>query len=263
MDAMSQTAFPVTLPCGYYDSRTGQVYNTATVVTMTGATRKAVADPQVRQSAARVLDTVLLHCVKTVGPYPVTQDVVDGMTLPDRDTLVAKIREASMGPLAHVTGDCSECGARGLSVEYDFRTLTFTGPVLDAQDIRDVFGKKFQCFPLNLPKHNVKAIFRYPVGSDQHKIANIIRKNPIEAMLILMRSTVVEWNGIPVNEVSPLLFEQLPVNVLDDLNVAFRDALPGPDFRAETTCTECGAAVDIDVDASDFIFPLAPKTRRK
>ena len=73
----------VELPCGLF--RDGKAERDAEIVPMTGRVRTTIARPDVRRNGAKIVDAVLLACVREIGGRRVDRQVLDDLLIGDRD----------------------------------------------------------------------------------------------------------------------------------------------------------------------------------
>ena len=256
MDAPSVV---VELPCGWLDK--GKFDTAAQVVPMTGLVRKLLARPDIRKNATRVIDTLLLNCVKSIGSIDrINAGHVGQLFLADRDYLTMAIRRASLG--SKVTS-VMVCGACEDKIDVTFNLDEFK--VVRLKDLKfQMVGdedKAVPAFTIEDAALGVKAVFRYPIGEDQAAVVNILKKNPVEANYKLYMRCLLEWNGTSVERIPSTLFDEQQLPVVNFVDRAFMDAQPGPDVRQAATCPLCGADIRMEMETSDFLFPLPGRER--
>jgi len=255
-DVSVEEAITVNLPVGYLSE--GKLLTSAEIIPMTGRVRKMIARPEIRQNPARVIDTLLAECVKSIGTITrPRKSVIEGMFLGDRDFLIMEIRKISLGKDVHSSLQCDACGAK-LSLTID---LNRDVPVKRLKDVEATVEGANVVFVLRDPVLKVTAKFCLPTGAHQNSIANLYRKNPIEANYALYQSCLLEWNGISSDELQPNLFDSLSLPVIDFIDEHFMDTLPGPDMRVPVNCAECSNEMMVTMESSDFLFRLPKKGR--
>lgn len=248
----------VQLPCGLGPDKEGRIHRDATIAPMTGAVRKNIARPEVRQNLGKIVDTILLSGLKRVGPVErIDRRVLDKMLIGDRDFLMLEIRKLSMTSAVNATMKCGSCGDQ-IDIKYDLNRIPIR-QLADKGDGIEVSGLE-RLFTLDWTsedgKITVNGKFRFPNGNDQLLTAQGATRNPIEANYNLWYRCLQEWDGKPVEKVSPTLFDDLTLPVVDAVDAEFRKRQPGPDLRQPVSCPLCGADNDLDLSASDFLFPL-------
>ena len=246
----------VELPCGLVHEE--DVFTQAQIIPMTGRVRKSIARPQNRQNPAAVIDSLLTQCVVSIGKITrVNKSVTDRLFLGDRDFLVMAIRKLSLGADVHTQLQCDNCGAKlGMTLNLD-RDVPVTK--MKEKNIDIVEGDAV--FTLSDPMLKVDAKFRLPRGTDQHQVAPLYRKNPIEANYALYRGCLLEWSGEPSEEIPLHFFDDLSLPVIDFIDENFMEMMPGPDMRVPVDCYECNHEMMMSLASSDFLFRL-PKTGR-
>jgi hypothetical protein len=249
-------AVTVELPCGFVHEE--EVFTKAQIIPMTGRIRKLIARPQNRQNPAKIIDTLLTQCVVAIGDITrVNKSVTDRLFLGDRDFLVMEIRKVSLGKDVQTQLQCDSCGARlgmTLNLERDVPVTKMKDLDIDLVDGEAVFTLVDEVLKLDLK-------FRLPRGSDQHSVAPLYRKNPIEANYALYRACLLEWNGQAAKELSMDFFDNQPLPVIDFIDENFMEMMPGPDMRIPVDCYECNHEMMMSMASSDFLFKL-PKTAK-
>lgn len=245
------------LPCGLL--REGEVIRDAEITPMTGRVRKNIARPDIRRNGARIIDAVLLACVRSIGGKRVDRQVLDELLVGDRDFLTMKIRQASLGGRVSAQMQCGSCRER-IDFEVDLEEVELyplqEGDCEIAEDGRTRF------FRIDDPDLGVKAAFRYPAGKDQHAIVPLAQKNPVEANYRMYLLCLEEWNA-QTKPFPASFFENLPLNVLDWVDAEFTARMPGPEMEHEVICDLCGTANPMSLEMSDFLFPRPGGARRR
>ena len=249
-------AVTVELPCGLL--KDGKLQTAAEIIPMTGAVRKMIARPEIRQNPAKVIDTILLQCVKSVGSVPkLKKDVADRLFMADRDFLIMEIRRISLGDKVNSVLQCGSCNAK-LNVSIDLRSDV---PVKKLEDVSHKIEGENVTFKLVDASLKLDATFRFPNGSDQHAVAMLYKKNPIEANYALYQRCLISWNGTPAEDLPSGFFETQGLKIVDYIDENFMENMPGPDMRVPMNCNECSAEIVLSMESSDFLF-RTPKTER-
>lgn len=256
-DAAEVATKTVQLPCGLGPDKDGKIHRDAEIASMTGMVRKNIARPEVRQNGSKVIDAILLACLRRVGPISkIDRRLLDKMLNGDREFLLLEIRKASLTSKVHATITCGSCNQK-VDITYSLDGIPVT--TLPDSDKETVNGERtFLVDWMSADeRHSVKARFRYPNGADQMDVAQMMGRNPVEANYRMYYRCLIEWDGKPVDQILPNIFEVQPLPVLDAVDREFRNSMPGPQLDQEVTCPLCGADNDLDLRASDFLFPLA------
>ena len=249
-------AVAVELPCGFLHEE--EVITKAMIIPMTGRIRKLIARPQNRQNPASIIDTLLMQCVVSIGSITkVNKSVTDCLFLGDRDFLVMEIRKISLGSEVQTQLQCDNCSARlamTINLDRDVPVMKLKDLDIEIIDGDAVFVLQDDVLKLDLK-------FRLPRGLDQHFIAPLYRKNPIEANYALYRACLIEWNGKSSEELPTNFFDDQSLRVIDFIDEHFMEMMPGPDMRVPVNCYECDHEMMVSMASSDFLFRL-PKTGR-
>jgi len=245
------------LPCGLGPDKEGKVHREAEIIPMTGLVRKNIARPEVRQNLAKIVDVVLLACLKKIGPMDrIDRRVLDKLLIGDRDQLLVEIRRLSLGDVIHSTIVCGSCNQKS-DITFHLDRLTVRTLPDKGDGIEVVNGERV--FTIDQmtedERYTIKGKFRFPNGSDQTTLGATVSKNPVEAAYQMYMRCLVEWDGQPVEKVSGTLFEDSPLPVVDAVDAEFRKRMPGPDLDQKAICSLCGAENEMDLRASDFLFP--------
>jgi hypothetical protein len=248
---------PIELPCGLL--RDGAVVREAEITPMTGRVRKNIARPDVRKNGARIIDAVLLACVRTIGGKRVDRQVLDELFVGDRDFLTMKIRQLSLGDRVSAHLQCGSCRER-IDFDIDLGEVELYPLADGACEIAE--DGRTRLFRIENPALGVRAAFRYPAGKDQHAIVPLAQKNPVEANYRMYLLCLEEWNGQP-KPFPNTFFENLPLNVLDWVDGEFTARMPGPELEHEVICDLCGTANPMSLEMSNFLFPQPGEARRR
>jgi len=254
----ASTVSPVSvkLPCGFFIDK--KLVKDAQITPMTGAVRKMIASPKVRQNPASIVDTLLSSCVVSIGGQSRLRNAdFMRMFLADRDFLMIEIRKISLGDTVTATLQCDSCKEK-LDVKIN---LDRDVPVksLEGEDFQ--IDAESEIVTFKIKREGIDARFRLPIGEDQHYVAPLFRKNPIDANYALYERCLLEWNGTPAGECEPRLFENLLLPTLNILDEEFARVLPGPDMRVPADCPYCQNEITVGMESSDFLFQL-PKREK-
>lgn len=245
------------LPCGLL--RDGELVREVELTPMTGRVRKNIARPDVRKNGARIIDAVLLACVRSIGGKRVDRQVLDELLVGDRDFLTMKIRQISLGDRVSAQMQCGSCRER-IEFDIDLDQVELY-PLADGDgEIAD--NGRARLFRIENHDLDVRAAFRFPAGRDQHAIVPLAQKNPVEANYRMYLLCLEEWN----DQAKPFpnsFFENLPLNVLDWVGAEFTARMPGPELEHEVICDLCGTANPMSLEMSNFLFPQPGEGRRR
>jgi len=260
MESAVAPATEVRLPCGLMVD--GELKRDALIVPMTGKARKMVSRPEMRRNPAKVIDALLGQCLTEVGGETrIRSALTQKLFVADRDFLLLKIREISLGSVVHSQVKCGVCGAQldvSMDLTNDIKVRTYEDLVSDYEAKAEGGDILFSIADQDL---QLEATFRLPKGEDQVDIAPLLDKNPVAASYTLYERCLIEWNGTPASEMPPQFFDNLPLPVIDFVDEEFTKALPGPDMRVPVDCVQCGEEMTMTLASSDFLFRRPQRER--
>lgn len=242
----------IKLPCGILNED-GGVERDAVIDPMRGRTREAIARKDIRNNGAKIVDVVLKSCLKSIGSKQVSNAMLGNMLTGDRDFLVLRIRQLSLGDRVEVPMSCPQCKER-LDITLDLSEIRVKE--LSESDYEIENGERV--FWLESKELEIRAKFRYPNGKDSHTLAEVSLNNPVAAQYMLYQRCLKEWNG--QSAPFPAVFiKEKSVRELDWLTDEFAEKLPGPDFDTTVECSICGQETPLRMESSDFLFPRPRK----
>lgn len=240
----------------------GAMSRVAEVVKMKGDTRQTLAKKEYRADFAKSTDLVLSQCLKRLGSDPEQLRWAMGrLPVGSRDAVMMEARRLSMGAELTANLVCRECKSK-VVVEFNLDEI----PMRRLEEGDFFVRDDYLCFRIDakaIDGTRVKAACRFPVGSDQHEVLPVVRRNEVESNYRLYALCLLEWNGEPAGDVDHHFFGKMDVDVLDAFEEAFSEAQPGPIFEQEVPCPGAGCGVDISFtfEGSDFLF--RPQKRGK
>jgi hypothetical protein len=216
-----------------------------------------MAKPSVRNDAAKVLDTALLHGIKRIGHVTnIDHKLVRKLLIADRDFAFIRIRQVGQGDTVKAQYTCAnlKCEAK-LEADIDLSSLR----VFNLKDGEAKTDGDVRYFELKNNELGIDADVRYPDGDDQAAIAKVAQDNPIEASHIMFSRCLRRW-GKQSPPFGPLFFDNQPIKTIDWLSQEFSDHLPGMETISDLECGHCGEKTSVNIQASDFLFKV-PKQR--
>jgi hypothetical protein len=234
MEGLGENEF--ILPVGYKDSD-GVVHRTVTLIPMTGETEEAIADPKVRDNGGKIITSLLESVVEKVGTLPrVTKDIIRDLTTIDRDFLLIKNRQVSLGDNISYIDNCPHCRAKNeinvnlaniepkyLEDEED-RELTFDLPI----GYRDASGTVHKEITITLP-----------TGRVQERVAQMVRANPAQATTVMLQLITLKLGTLEF--INPDVFKKMTKKDRDFISNKLSELEVGVKFDTEVICSECGS----------------------
>lgn len=237
---MAVLADRIELPGGLVNAQ-GQVCRHVRVRELTGADEE-VLFARTASGAARVTQ-LLARCIEAVEgwPAPLTEAQVAQMHLGDRDYLLLRLRQHSLGDAVHQVVRCPACRAR---VDVDFNISEL--PVRNLADAPAQWRASLQGKTLSL---------RLPNGADLQAIEALALDNPAAANTRLFARLVqsVDDGAAPTEDE----VRAWPLPLRAALSQWLAEHAPGPDLYLELACPECDADISYTFDLNAFFLPSA------
>ena len=239
------------LPGGYVDEQ-GVLQREVDLTPLTGREEELLAEPQASASPALVT-ALLSHCVRRLGVLsPVPASIIRRLLIADRQYLLLKLREATVGEQVQATVQCpwAECGKK---VDIDFSLADI--PVQESQD-------KGPLYTLELsPEAAVRSesgelyreiIFRLPCGEDQEQLAPLLDQNDAGTLALLLGRCIRRIG--PVSDPGPELIHRLPPLARLEIERQMETVSPQVNLTLDTNCPECGREFVLPFDLAEFVF---------
>lgn len=247
----------LTLPCGYVD-KDGRIHKDFSVQGTTGEVRRKMGSPSVRNDSAKLMDTVLEHCITSIGPYkrsgnePIPEEILKGLLIGDRDFIFLQIRKASEA-FAPIVGEaaCSnqQCKEK-LRLKIPLEEIN-TVP-LNEKRIQ-MTSAHVRYFNVHDEQLGIDADFRLPNGYDQAEVAKIAARNPIEGNYAIYLRCLLRW-GSDHGPFGMIFWDELKTSVIDKIEQEWRNVLPGVDLAHEVECPACGTITLVQLNIADFLL---------
>ena len=84
------------MPGGYRD-RAGMVHKTVVIQEMTGVDEENISNPNIAKNGGKIITALLANCVKMIGKYKVTPEMIQSLVTGDRDFLMVQLRIVTIG----------------------------------------------------------------------------------------------------------------------------------------------------------------------
>lgn len=245
MEGLGENEF--LLPVGYKDSD-GVIHRVVTLTPMTGETEEAIADPKISNNGGKVFTTLLHSVVERIGTLPkVTKEVIRDLTIIDRDFLILKNRQVSIGDEVEYVDECPSCKGKNdvtidlshIDVQYmesDEREFTFELP----NGYRDANGTIHKEITITLP-----------TGRVQEKVAQIVRANPAQATTALLQLITLKLGTLEF--INPDVFKKMTKKDRDFISKQISEMGAGVKFSTEVTCSNCGSEFTTSIPLSSLL----------
>lgn len=242
-------AEPCLLPGGYVDA-TGRVHREVELAPLSGREEELLAEGSGRSHAALVTQ-IVSRCIRRIGTIsPVSTSVARGLLVADRQYLMLKLREATLGDLVQATIGCPwpECGR---PIDIDF--LLSAVPVIPG-------AAPGPTYPLTLSaeaalvaadgRAHRELRLRLPTGADQE--AALAQGDEERALGELLRRCVVAVGEQASPD--PALIARLGPLARAEIEQALEAVAPRVELMLAGTCPECGRPFSRPFDLAAFFF---------
>ncbi len=231
--------FDFELPVGYMDDD-GRVHRLATLRKMTGHEEALLADRKLRHNGGMLVTELLASCLRQL------------VSSADRNYLLLQLRKITFGNELETTYVCPVCGETSHALqdldELPVRNVNGGGPPKIAVELEDGWEDKDGEIYTTM-------VFRLPIGTDEEKIASIIRDNPSRGMNALLARCMLALGDMPSHR-----REALGTKVIGDLTMGdrariektFRREMPDVDLTQEIEYAHCGHSFQTSLDLTSF-----------
>lgn len=235
----------IELPIGYVDED-GNIHKRAKLQEVTGEVEEAYSDIKVRDNLAKMYTTLLNGVVVEIeGVKKVTPEVIRKMTITDREFLMVMSYLNSYGNILKWQEPCQVCKKQN-SIEIDINNMevTYLSPNAPRSFVTHLSkGVRFD------DKLVTEVEVVLPNGSNQERIAPIVRSNPALAQTMLLQM-ITKRIGV---------YDRLPEDIFKKMSKKDRDYLArfigdlglGIDQNVYFSCNYCGA------ENNTVVHPLA------
>lgn len=215
---------------GYVDDG-GRAHREVELAPLSGADEDVLARLPASTPVASVVTAILACCMKRVGTLePASPDLARDLLVGDRDYLVLKLRELTLGANVWVTLRCplDGCG-KPMDLKLDLREL----PI----ESRPVTSRFFAFEP--------EVEFRLPTGADQEAVAAQFWSDPELARTTLLRRCL-STRGASVESLAP--------NLASSIEARMQTLAPSLDVELEAVCPECAGTFTSELDLVPWLL---------
>lgn len=241
-----------TMPGGYVDDD-GVRHDEVELAPVTGFEEELLDSVGPQSCSARVVTALLCRCLRRVGTLaPVTTSLVRDLLVSDREFLILKLREITLGKKLKAVLVCGDpkC-AQSMDLALNLDDLKPAAKPVD----RRVFK-----FDIVDNKTNFAIEFRLPKGADQEAGADWIRGDVDVACRQLLARIILRINGN--SSVDDQTVKALPARVLREVEQRMEELSPLLSIDLNTKCVECGRPSLTPVDLTAFFLDELQQSRR-
>lgn len=223
------------LPVGFVD-REGRLHETIKLTPMTGATDEAIADPKVRENGGKVVTELIYSVAERLGSITkINKDTIRALTIPDRDFILVKNKQVSIGDDLEYVDSCPHCRAKN-EINRDLSEIQVK--YMDKDAPREI------TFDLiDGVKNNQKQVCKtitivMNTGIVQEKIAPIAKVNPAQATTTMLRMITKKIDGMDMlnSEIFKAMTKRDRNLILKKMN----EFEAGVDLTSTVECASCG-----------------------
>ena len=241
----------VTLPGGYVD-RSGAVYQDVELTPLTGREEELLASYQQSQSTT-LMAKVLQRCIQRIGPIsPVPNDLTSRLLIADRQYLLLKLRELTLGDFIHVTFHCpwSNCGKK-IMVSFSTHDI----PVTESTDKGPTYTLELSpeaAFAGDRDEVYREVVFRLPDGSDQEMLAPVASQDEMRSQVLLLQRCIQRIG--PLQNPDEKTIGRLSPLARQEVEQRMESVAPRVELMMESTCPECGRDYAAPFDVQRFFL---------
>jgi hypothetical protein len=246
--------FEFELPIGHVDED-GRLHRTVVLRKMTGRDEAVIADRRNRNNAAKLITELLGNCVVRIGEIERPgSKVAQRLYSADRHFMLIKLREITFGPEMPATYACPTC-KESTAVHEDISALPVTS--LQNGDLpEDVVVELEDGYVDREGEVYSKAVFRYPTGLDEERIAPSTRDNASLGKNALMARCLRALGDMPEGSLQALgtaIFSDLTLSDRGLIDDALNGDGPGVRMERDVVCSGCGRDFRATLDMSSFL----------
>jgi hypothetical protein len=244
-------ALLVLLPGGYVDGH-GVRHREVELAPLTGREEELIARSQGRDIAALVT-TVLRRCMRRIGAIsPVSEEVTRHLLVADRQYLLLKLREATLGERVHATILCPwlDCNKK-ITVHFLVNDVPVTeleeqGPLYTMQLSPEAIASSAQ------GEEYRDITFRLPNGGDQEALTPILAYDEARALILLLQRCI-QCLG-PLHNPDEDMISRLSPLARMEIEQRMAAVAPKVELTMESKCPECGREYAAPFDLQPFFF---------
>jgi hypothetical protein len=239
------------LPGGYVDED-GVLHREVDLAPLSGREEELLADPRQGGGAAAVT-AILSRCLRRLGTIsPVPAELVRRLLVADRQYLLLKLRDITLGDQVQATISCpwADCGQK-VDIDFSLRDV----PVTESQEKGPTYTMELseEAACSGEPGQADRAIaLRLPNGEDQEVVAPLVAADAASAFATLLvrciqRVGLSEQRGDAlIRRLSPLAQQEIERHM--------EAVAPRVELTIEGQCRECGRDFGVPFDPQEFFF---------
>jgi len=202
---------------------------------------------------ASSITTLLAHCIERIGPITtITPEIVRNLLVGDRDYLVLKLRQITIGDRVEAILVCPnpKCGEK-IDIDFNLRHV----PIKQGRISSQVFTVRLprrEAFGEDERDKHCRVEFRLPNGGDQEELAPLAITNESEAVNKLLARCIQRIDGI--TEIDESLVDKLSPSARSEIEKTMAELVPQIDLEMEAKCPECEVVFSFPFNISQFFL---------
>lgn len=237
------------LPGGILDGNDNGL-KTVRVRELTGRDEELLADRRYQNAAEQVTDFLAQVIVEVPGlEKPVSKELVAEMLIGDRDYLLLRLRQLSLGDKVEQVMRCpsTTCGKKA-DVEFLISEL----PVRRVPAVQPWYEFDLSAAARPDDDQSNHVVLRLPLGRDLETVLDCKDLNPALANTRLFARIVSKLGRSGLDEAAA---RDLPLRLRCEITDFLRAITPGPDLKIEIQCPHCGTDMTYGFDLYSFFLP--------
>jgi hypothetical protein len=211
---------------------------------MTGQDEENIAHPSISQNGGKIITALLKGTVLTIGGKPVDEETVRNLLIGDRDFLMVKLRQITIGDDYTTKVTCPRCQEK-----FDVKLN------LDDLEIKELTKPTYE-FPFKLPrgyrdgegKVHKDGLMKLPTGVEQEFLASAQNKGTATTALLTRCCTKLgSLKAIPQSVIRNLSFQDR-----NAMSKVIMENMPGPVLEGAHTCVRCTNSWTEPLQVADF-----------
>ncbi|MFX0194756.1 MAG: hypothetical protein ACFFCW_01440 [Candidatus Hodarchaeota archaeon] len=239
------------LPGGFFQN--GACFREVKLVPPTGRAEELLGEASNSFCLASAITTLLSHCIERIGPITeITPEIVRRLLVGDRDYLVLKLRQITIGDRVEAIIVCPnpQCGEK-IDIDFDIRHTPVKQGKISSQ-VFTVTLPRQEVFGGNEEGNDYRVEFRLPNGADQEELASLAVTNESAAVNKLLGRCIQGIDGIM--EIDESQIEKLPLSARRKIEKTMAVLVPQVDLEMEAKCPECEKAFSFPFNMSQFFL---------
>lgn len=231
-----------TLPGGYWHAD-GTLQRHYQLAPLTGREEELLVQAAGQRPVAGLVSEVLARGISALGDIsPVTAEVAQQLLVADRQFLLLRLRQATIGDDIRADLICpwADCGQR-VTVEFTLSDI----PVIESTDKGPWYSMQLSDGAAGGGDRGRQVVFRLPTGADQEVAAGWLAVNEAHALTVLLERCLHD-GAERVAELSPLARVEIEAHM--------QQVAPGVEQVLEAGCAECGRTILVPFDVQRFFF---------